>query len=111
MHPLLSALTGSFLTLNPGDTLYSNIRAASSEWRELAYTELRSGASNQFYTGNETFGPRWTSLMDPAHAPVLLVRKLGAGEVVVAQMGRWLRRNRGGKIKVWAIMRQVGRTR
>jgi hypothetical protein len=26
---------------------------------------------------------------DPARAPGLLVRKLGAGEVVVAQMGRW----------------------
>jgi hypothetical protein len=88
-HPLLNALTGTFLTLNPGDTLYSGIRAASSDWRELAYTVLHSGASNQFYTGNETFGPRWTSLMDPARAPVLLVRKLGAGEVVVAQMGGW----------------------
>ena len=51
-----------------------------------AYTVLRSGASNQFYTGNETFGPRWTSLMDPAHAPVLLVRRLGAGEVVVVMV-------------------------
>jgi hypothetical protein len=88
-HPLLSALTGSFLTLKPGDTLYSSIRAASSDWRELAYTVLHSSTSSQFYTGNETFGPRWTSLMDPARAPVLLVRKLGAGEVVVAQMGRW----------------------
>jgi hypothetical protein len=88
-HTLLNALTGSFLTLKPGDTLYSSISAASSDWRELAYTVLHSGASNQFYTGNETFGPRWTSLMDPARAPVLLVRKIGAGEVVVAQMGRW----------------------
>jgi hypothetical protein len=88
-HPLLNALTGSFLTLKPGDTLYSSIRAASSDWRELAYTVLHSGASNQFYTGSETFGPRWTSLMDPARVPVLLVRKMGAGEIVVAQMGRW----------------------
>jgi hypothetical protein len=88
-HPLLSALSDSFLTLKPGDTLTSSIRTASSDWRELAYTVLPSVASHQFYTGNETFGPRWTSLMDPARAPVLLVRKLGAGEVVVAQMGRW----------------------
>jgi|SRR5579859_107153 len=88
-HPLLSALSGSFVTLRPGDTLYSSIRAASSDWRELAYTVLPSVASNQFYTGNDTFGPRWTSLMDPARAHVLLVRKMGAGEIVLAQMGRW----------------------
>src|SRR5262249_17514570 len=66
-----------------------SMRAASSDWLELAYTVLRSTATNQFYTGHETFGPRWTSLMDPARAPVLLVRRLGAGEIAVAQVGRW----------------------
>jgi hypothetical protein len=88
-HPLLNSLSATFLEMNPGDTLNCSIRAASSEWRELAYTVLRSSATGQFYSGNETFGPRWTSLMDPARVPVLLVRKWGAGEVVVAQMGRW----------------------
>lgn len=88
-HPLLNSLSGSILTLNPGDTLAGTIRTVSSDWRELAYTVFRSAATTQFYTGYETFGPRWTSLMDPVRAPVLVVRKLGSGEVAVAQMGRW----------------------
>ena len=88
-HPLLSSLSGSTLSLNQGNTLSSTIRAVSDEWRELAYTVLHSRATTQFYTGYETFGPRWTSLMDPVRAPVLVVRKLGNGEVAVAQMGRW----------------------
>jgi hypothetical protein len=88
-HPLLNALSGSFLEMNQGDTISSSIRASSDEWTELAYTVLHSSASGQFYRGDETFGPRWTSLMDPVRAPVLLVRKLGSGEIVIAQMGRW----------------------
>jgi hypothetical protein len=88
-HPLLNSLSGSTLSLSPGDTLSSTIRAVSSDWRELAYTVLHSRAAGQFYTGDQTFGPRWTSLMDPVRAPVLVVRKFGAGEIAVAQMGRW----------------------
>ncbi len=88
-HPLLASLSGSSLATNPGDTLASSIRAASKDWVELAYTVLHSTATDQFYTADETFGPRWTSLMDPAHVPVLLVRKFGAGEIVLAQMGQW----------------------
>ncbi len=88
-HPLLTSLSGSIVTLNPGETLSSTIRTVSSDWRELAYTVLHSRATTQFYTGYETFGPRWTSLMDPVRAPVLVVRKLGSGEIAIAQMGRW----------------------
>jgi hypothetical protein len=88
-HPLLNSLSGSVLTLNPGDRLSSTMRAASNDWHELAYTVLHSGATTQFYTGYQTFGPRWTSLMDPAHVPALAVRKFGAGEIAIAQMGRW----------------------
>lgn len=88
-HALLSGLSGSMLDMNPGSPLASSIRAASGDWRELAYTVLHSGASGQFYSGDETFGPRWTSLMDPTRVPVLLARKMGAGEIVIAQMGRW----------------------
>jgi hypothetical protein len=65
------------------------MRVLSGEWRELAYTVLHSGATTQFYTGYETFGPRWTSLMDPVRVPVLAVRTLGAGEIALAQMGQW----------------------
>jgi hypothetical protein len=88
-HPLLNSLAGSFLSLNAGDTLPGTMRVLSGEWRELAYTVLHSGATTQFYTGYETFGPRWTSLMDPVRVPVLAVRTLGAGEIALAQMGQW----------------------
>jgi len=92
-HPLLNTLSGASFATNPGDIITSSIRGTSSDWMELAYTVLHSTASSQFYTGDETFGPRWTSLMDPAHVTVLLVRKLGAGEVVLAQMGQWQTRS------------------
>ncbi|MFN7994289.1 MAG: hypothetical protein U0Q18_11830 [Bryobacteraceae bacterium] len=88
-HALLDGLAGSFLTLDKGAALSCSIRSASGDWQELAYTVMHSGAGDQFYRGDDTFGPRWTSLMDTARVPILLVRKLGKGEIVVAQMGRW----------------------
>ncbi len=51
-----------------------------------AYTVLGSAATHQFYTGDETFGPRWTSLMDPQRVPLLLVRQYGRSEVAIAQL-------------------------
>jgi len=46
----------------------------------------RQCGTHQFYTGDETFGPRWTSLMDPQRVPLLLVRQYGNGEVAIAQL-------------------------
>ena len=88
-HPLVQGLSGSFLDVGQDDSIASSIRSASGEWQELAYTVLDSMASGQFYRGDGTFGPRWMSLMDPSRAPVLLVRKAAAGEIAIAQMGRW----------------------
>jgi hypothetical protein len=67
--------------------LAASVREASAEWKELAYAVLPSAASRQFYRGHPTFGPRWTSLMDPARVPVLLVRDYGQGAIVLAQLG------------------------
>ncbi|MEO6829448.1 MAG: hypothetical protein ABI164_06525, partial [Acidobacteriaceae bacterium] len=85
--PLLAGLSDTTLELNEG--LASNIQSASKDWLELAYTVLPSINERQFYRPYPTFGPRWTSLMDPARVPVLLSRKYGKGTVIVAQMGRW----------------------
>jgi len=38
-------------------------------------------------SGDEPFGPRWVSLMDPARVPLALTRHYGKGEVVFAQLG------------------------
>jgi hypothetical protein len=43
----------------------------------------------QFHRNWDTFGPRWTSLMNQARTPLMLVRRHGAGAVVVAQLGNW----------------------
>ena len=89
--PLLHGLSGTQFTL-PQDntaTLASNIRSASSDWQELAYTVLTSVAQRQFYDPGETYGPRWTSLMDTAQVPLLVIRRLGAGEIVLAQLGSY----------------------
>ncbi len=63
------------------------MRKASEDWRELAYSVLRNRSGGQFSNGRETFGPRWTSVVDPARVPVILARHYGAGTVVIAQIG------------------------
>jgi hypothetical protein len=88
-HPLVADLGGSFLDVEPGDTVSPSIRSAGGDWQELAYTVLHSVSGNQYYSGAGTFGPWWTSVMGPVRVPVLLARKLGRGEVVVAQIGQW----------------------
>lgn len=93
-HPLLPHLSGASVELNAGDALASSVRGSSNDWQTLAYTVLHSSASSQFYSGDETFGPRWTSLMDPVYAPVLLSRKFGKGEIVLAQIGQWTTHSR-----------------
>jgi hypothetical protein len=82
-HPLLKGLAASRA---PAD-LVASVRQASPDWKELAYTVLANSASRQFYVGYETFGPRWTSLMDTARAPVMLARDYGKGSIVLAQVG------------------------
>ena len=85
-HPLLEGLRGAATPLDaPG--LVPAVREASAEWEELAYTVIPNAGRRQFYSGSETFGPRWTSLMDPARVPVMLVRNYGKGSIVLAQLG------------------------
>ncbi len=85
-HALTQNFSASTIELPRQCLLSSSIQQASPEWHELAYTVLGSVATHQFYTGDETFGPRWTSLMDPQRAPLLLVKQYGKGEVAIAQL-------------------------
>jgi len=86
-HPLLEGLSG---TIVQTASLMPGMRAASPSWHELAYTVVANRADSQFSRPWETFGPRWTSLMDPARVPVILAREYGAGTVVIAQLGAWI---------------------
>ncbi len=86
-HPLLAALSGLKYDLEAGCSVRTGIGTASAEWRELAYTVLPSVSSGQFYSGDEPFGPRWVSLMNPARVPLLLSRSFGQGTIVFAQLG------------------------
>jgi len=85
--PLTRSLTGMHPLTTPRDQLQSSIREADSQWHELAYTVIGNVSSRQFSFDDPTFGPRWTSLMDPARVPVLLSRDVGAGHIIVAQLG------------------------
>jgi hypothetical protein len=110
-HPLLGDLAGSSFKVGPADRFSSSIRAASSDWQELAYAVRFTAAGGQFYNGRETFGPNWTSLMDPARVPVLLARELGSGEIVVAQLGTWTidSRNNMDEVRKTAAESPLGR--
>jgi hypothetical protein len=85
-HPLLGGLSG---TTVEATSLMPGMRAASSSWQELAYTVVSSSSEGIFARSLETFGPRWTSIMDPARVPVILAREYGAGTVIIAQLGVW----------------------
>jgi hypothetical protein len=85
-HPLTEGLPATTVSLEP-TALATSVREISPEWTELAYTVLPNRGSRQFYNGRATFGPRWTSLMDTARVPVLLVRNYDRGSVVLAQLG------------------------
>jgi hypothetical protein len=85
-HPLLLGLSG---TIVEAATLLPGMRAASSSWEELAYTIVPNSDGGMFARALETFGPRWTSIMDPARLPAVLARKYGAGTVIIAQLGVW----------------------
>jgi hypothetical protein len=85
-HPLLACLSGTIVQIA---SLAPGMRAASPTWHELAYTVVPTSAESQFSEPWETFGPRWTSLMDPARVPVILARDYGAGTVIIAQLGSW----------------------
>jgi hypothetical protein len=86
-HPLIEGLSGTIVRTA---SLLPGMRAASASWRELAYTVVANRADSQFARPWETFGPRWTSLMDTARVPVILARDYGAGTVVIAQLGAWI---------------------
>lgn len=86
-HSLLRGLAGSKYSFDAGCSAAATIGNSSADWTELAYTVVTSVSSAQFYSGDEPFGPRWVSLMDPARMPVALTRNYGKGEVVFAQLG------------------------
>jgi hypothetical protein len=89
-HPLLDGIAGTvpgFTTA--GSAVLSSVRAASPAWEVLAYTVLNNSGGGQFGSGRDTFGPRWTSMLDKAYAPLLVVRRYGSGYVVLAQLGPW----------------------
>ncbi len=86
-HPLAAGLAGTTATVREMGTLESSIQSAGEEWEELAYTVLVSAGSGQYGNGRDTFGPRWTSLMNRRRVPLMLVRQYGSGSIVVAQLG------------------------
>ena len=86
-HPLSNRFSTAVMNLDSECRQASSVRGASAEWQELAYTVMSSASTAQFYTGETTFGPRWTSLMDPARAPLLLVKRHAKGEVALSQLG------------------------
>jgi len=85
-YPLLTGLSGATIQTGP---LLPGMRAASPAWRELAYTVVMSGNAEQYARPWDTFGPRWTSLINTVRMPVMVAREYGAGTVIVAQMGVW----------------------
>jgi hypothetical protein len=86
-NTLLKGLAGVKYDLGSECFITTSIRKTSPEWQELAYSVLESLTVRQFYSGYPTLGPRWTSLMDPARVPMVVTRKFGAGQVVLAQLG------------------------
>lgn len=88
-EPLLNGLSDARITLDASNMLRPGMFEASRDWRELAYTVSSNIGGGQFNRNWETFGPRWTSLMNQARMPLMLERNYGAGSVVVAQLGSW----------------------
>jgi hypothetical protein len=86
-HALLRGVSGGKYAVAAGCAITANIRQSSADWSELAYTVVNSVSTGQFYSGDEPFGPRWVSLMNPARISLALVRRYGKGEVVFAQLG------------------------
>ncbi len=86
-HPLLSGLSGEKYGMAAGCSTATSIGKFSPDWVELAYTVVSSASTDQFYSGDQPFGPRWVSLMNPARVPLALSRSYGKGEIVLAQLG------------------------
>ncbi|MFN0172183.1 MAG: hypothetical protein ACKV22_37760 [Bryobacteraceae bacterium] len=86
---LLSGLSDTRVTLEAANSLRASMVEATGDWHELAYTVLPNTGGGQFHRNWETFGPRWTSLMNQARIPLMLARNYGAGSLVVAQLGSW----------------------
>ncbi len=86
---LLNGLSDVRVTMESPSTLRSGMFESTRDWRELAYTVTPNIGGGQFHRNWETFGPRWTSLMDQARVPLMLARNYGAGTVLVAQLGSW----------------------
>jgi len=86
-HPLLRGLLGEKYEMQTGCSIVPTIANSSPDWQELAYTVVPSVSTGQFYSGDQPFGPRWVSLMDPSRMPLALMRRYGKGEVVFAQLG------------------------
>src|SRR5262249_23761031 len=85
--PLNGQLAGKKFDLDPGCMEPADIVEFSAAWHELAYTVRESQNIEQIQWGYETFGPRWTSLLNSSRRPLFLVRNFGSGEVAVATLG------------------------
>lgn len=88
-HPLTQGLPGTVAALPREQPALSSIRSLSGAWQILAYAVLNNAGGRQFGSGHGTFGPRWTSILDKAYAPLLVTRRHGSGEVLLAQLGLW----------------------
>jgi hypothetical protein len=84
---LLLNLSGGRYDLDPRCGVTANIAGTSQDWQELADTVVGSVNMDQIQWGYNTFGPRWTSNLNSARRPLLLTKKLGEGQIVLAEMG------------------------
>ncbi len=85
--PLLLHLSGSKQDIDAHCGVSPNIAGTSQDWQELAYTVVSTANLEQIQWGYGTFGPRWSSLLNSDRRPVLLTKKIGKGEVLLAELG------------------------
>jgi hypothetical protein len=85
--PLLRNLRASHQVLDAQCNVEPNIAGTSPDWQELAYTVVESVNTEHIQWGYGTFGPRWTSTLNSARRPLLLTKKNGLGEVLLAELG------------------------
>jgi hypothetical protein len=86
-HPLLGASRGvKYLKPSPA-LLPNNVSSYASDWKLLAYTVVSNKDYQYLY--REVTGPSYVVRADPRTCPLALERALGAGSIVLLQLGRW----------------------